>query len=220
MAILPKITQFNFPQNQYYRTFFPKNQIYLHHTAGSSNATNVFKWWEKDKIRVATCIVIEGKSSNTEDGKIIQGFSSKFWAYHLGVKNKYFNAMKLPYKELDKNSIGIEICNWGSLTQRNGKFYNYVNGEVPFDEVIELNSPFRGYRYFHSYTEKQIESVKQLLLYWGEIYKIPLIYNDDIWGLTPRAYKGEKGIFTHCSVRPDKIDIYPHPKMIEMLKSL
>ena len=54
----------------------------------------------------------------------------------------------------------------------------------------------------------------------GPSFGWPLTYNKDIWDLTPRAYKGEAGIFTHCSVRPDKVDIYPHPKMIEMLKSL
>ena len=105
-------------------------------------------------------------------------------------------------------------------TKKGDKFYNYVNGEVPSDEVCELTETFRGYKYYHNYTDAQIESVRQLLLYWGKVYKIPLDYNEDIFTLTPRAYKGEKGIFTHNSVRPDKVDIYPHPKMIEMLKTL
>jgi len=215
MATLPKITQVSFPENQYYKTIFPKTQIYLHHTAGNSNAHNVFTDWATDKLgRIATCISISG------NGEIVQGYSSKFWAYHLGVKTRFFQAMKLPYKELDKNSIGIEICNWGQLTVKGDKFYNYVNREVPKSEVCELSKPFRGYRYYHNYTDAQIESTKQLLLYWGEVYKIPLQYHEDIFNLTPRAYKGEAGIFTHCSVRPDKVDIYPHPKMIEMLKSL
>lgn len=34
------------------------------------------------------------------------------------------------------------------------------------------------------------------------------------------ANRGEAGVFTHNSVRMDKVDIYPHPKMIAMLKSL
>jgi len=38
--------------------------------------------------------------------------------------------------------------------------------------------------------------------------------------VTPRALRGEAGVYTHNSVRYDKVDIYPHPKMIEMLKSL
>jgi len=221
MATLPKITQVDFPENQYYKTQYTKKQIYLHHTAGNPDGKAVFRWWAQDKQgRIATCISISGKGKNTKDGEIIQGYSSKYWAYHLGCKSKFFAAMGLPYKELDKYSIGIEICNWGNLTLKNGKFYNYVKGEVPADEVCELDTPFKGYKYYHNYTDAQIESTKQLLLYWGEVYNIPLDYNEDIFDLTPRAYKGEKGVFTHNSVRPDKVDIYPHPKMVEMLKSL
>ena len=221
MSKLPKTTLVKFPENQYYKKEFKKTQIYLHHTAGNPDGKAVFRWWTQDKQgRIATCVSISGKGKNTNDGEIIQGYSSKFWAYHLGAKSKFFAAMGLPYKELDKISIGVEICNWGQLTKRGDKFYNYVKGEVPANEVCELEKPYKGYKYYHNYTDAQIESTKQLLLYWGKFYDIPLDYNEDIWDLTPRAYKGEAGIFTHNSVRPDKVDIYPHPKMIEMLKSL
>lgn len=220
MAPLPKTTLVDFPENQYYKSAITKKQIYLHHTAGNSNAKNVFYGWTKDSGRIGTCVAISGKGKNTIDGEIIQGYSSKYWAYHLGVKTKYFTAMEMPYQALDKISIGIEICNWGQLKLKDGKFYNYVNREVPPDEVCELDTPHRGYKYYHNYTEAQIESTRQLLLYWGEAYKIPLTYKDDIFDLTPRAYAGEKGVFTHCSVRPDKVDIYPHPLMVEMLSTL
>ena len=126
----PEITLVDFPENQYYKIQFPKNQIYLHHTAGNADAKNVFHGWKNDVGLIGTCVSISGKGKNTIDGEIVQGFSSKFWAYHLGVKTKYFQAMKLPYKELDKISIGIEICNWGQLTLKDNKFYNYVNREI------------------------------------------------------------------------------------------
>jgi hypothetical protein len=32
--------------------------------------------------------------------------------------------------------------------------------------------------------------------------------------------KNESGVFTHNSVRADKADVYPCPRLIEMLKSL
>jgi hypothetical protein len=35
-----------------------------------------------------------------------------------------------------------------------------------------------------------------------------------------RAFKGEAGVYTHNSVRKDKIDIAPQPKIVEMLKNL
>jgi len=55
---------------------------------------------------------------------------------------------------------------------------------------------------------------------WKDRYQIPLTYHQDIWDVTPRALKGEAGVFTHNSVRFDKVDVYPHPKLVTMLKSL
>ena len=95
-----------------------------------------------------------------------------------------------------------------------------MNREVPESEVMELDKPFKGDRFFHNYTDAQIESVKQLLLLWKQRYGIPLTYNKDIWDISKRALGGEPGVYTHNSVRPDKNDVYPHPKLIEMLKSL
>lgn len=204
----------NFPKDQYFQEAFPKTQIYLHHTAGAPNADQVWQWWIADKTPVATCVVVD------DSGEIVQGFSSKFWAYHLGMKTKHFSMVGLPFKNLDKISIGIELTSWGQLTYKNNKFYNYVNGVVPSNEVCELEIPFKGYRYFHNYTDVQIESVKSLLLLWNEKYNIPITYNEDIWSINKKALTGEPGVYTHNSVRGDKVDIYPHPKLVAMLKTL
>jgi hypothetical protein len=213
------LRQIKFPDSQYFREEFEKTQIFLHHTAGNPSGQGTFEWWASNPERIGTCVAISGKGYN--DGEIVQGFSSKYWAYHLGLKTQIFTAHGLPYRAIDKFSIGIEICNWGQLTKKaDGKYYNYVNGVVPADEVIELATPFKGYTYFHNYTDAQIQSVKDLLLLWKDKYNIPLKYNEDIWDVTSRALKGEPGVYTHNSVRTDKVDIYPHPKMIAMLKSL
>ena len=212
------LKQIDFPITQYLREEHPKKQIYLHHTAGRSNGENTFKWWASNPERVATCVCISGLGA--VDGQIVQGFSSKYWAYHLGVNRSVFDAYGVPYTNLDKYSICIEICNWGQLSFTGGKFYNYVGGEVPEKEVIKLDVPYKRHIYFHNYTDAQIESVRELLVLWNQRYGIPLKYNEDIWTVTQRALRGEAGVFTHNSVRADKIDIYPHPKMIQMLKSL
>jgi hypothetical protein len=213
------IIQVKFPATQYIAEQHPKKQIYLHHTAGGPNGVGTFGWWASNKERVATCVSISGIGKGAVDGQIVQGFSSKFWAYHLGLRRDTFSRRNIPYQQLDKTSIGIEICNWGHLRESNGKFYNYVGREMT-DGIIKLDKPFKGNQYYHSYTDAQIESVRQLLLLWNKRYGIPLDYNEDIWDITPRALRGESGVFTHNSVTRNKIDIYPHPKMIEMLKSL
>lgn len=214
------IKQVDFPENQYIKEEHPKKQIYLHHTAGNPNGENVFKHWANNTERIATCVTISGKGPGCKDGEIVQGFSSKYWAFHLGLKESTFQKAGHKYKSLDRISIGIEICNWGQLTLEDGKFYNYVNKVVPDDQVIKLPKKYKNHLYFHNYTDAQIESVKELLLLWKDKYKIPLTYNEDIWDICPRALAGDKGVFTHNSVRTDKVDVYPHPKLIEMLKSL
>lgn len=215
-----KITPYDFPESCYMQEEFPKTQIYLHHTAGNFNADNVVKFWAQSPEDVGTCVVIEGIGAGGIDGEIVQAFSSKHWAYHLGLKESTFKKFGLPYRSLDKTSIGIEICCWGQLTLKDGKFYNYVNKEVPKDQVIKLDKPHRGFTYYHTYTDKQIESVRQLLVLWNLRYGIPLKYNPDIFDVTPRALRNEPGVYTHNSVRYDKVDVYPHPKLIAMLQSL
>lgn len=218
------ITQYPFPANQYIQTETVKAQIYLHHTAGNPNPIATFDWWASTPERVATCVAIGGAPDSTNkwvDGEIVQGFSSKFWAYHLGLKEETFDHAGLPYKSLDKNSIAVEICNWGQLTKgSDGQFRNYVNSIVPANQVCELAVPFKGYKFYHAYTDAQIESLRELLLLWGQRYGRPLNYHDDIWDICPRALNGDPGIYTHNSVRKDKNDISPQPKMIAMLKSL
>lgn len=221
-----KLIQVNLTYNQYFREENVKSQLYLHHTAGNPSAVNTAKYWQQDATRVATAFIVSGKvkqpnSNNEKDGDIIQCFGSKYWAYHLGLKQEMFNSFGLPYKQLDKISIGIEVCNWGQLTKESdGTFKNYVNGSVPADEVTELETPFKGYKYFHKYTDAQIASLKDLVIYLCDKFSISRAYNDDIFNLNKRAFEGQNGIYTHNSVRKDKVDIYPCPRMIEMLKSL
>jgi N-acetyl-anhydromuramyl-L-alanine amidase AmpD len=217
------IKQIDFKESQYIKEEHTKKQIYLHHTAGGANPIATFKYWESTSERVATCVTIGGKADKSNawiDGEIVQGFSSKFWAYHLGLQTSTFKKLNVPYQSLDKISIGVEICNFGFVNYKDGKFLTYVNSVIPKEDVIELDHAFRGHKFFHAYTDAQIESVKELLLLWNQKYNIPLKYNEDIWDVCPRALKGESGVYTHNSVRFDKIDITPQPKMIAMLKSL
>lgn len=223
MLDLSKIKQLTLPDNEYIKKVTEKKQIVLHHTAGNSSAVNTRNDWATDKRgRIATAIVISGAGSkNSYDGEIIQCFSSKYWAYHLGVKKDVFAAHNLKWMELDALSIGIEICNWGQLEKRGDKFFNYVNREVPLNEVTTLDEPFKGYKYFHKYTDAQIESVKNLLFYWREVYGIEMCYNyERLFSVSTRALSGVSGLYTHNSYRRDKVDIYPCPRIIEMLKAL
>lgn len=207
--------RYPFPETQYVKEVHTKTQIYLHHTAGNSSADSVFADWSKSPERIATFAVISG------NGEIITGFDPKYWAFHLGLRESVFQSRGLKYRSLDKISIGIELCNWGQLKQIGPReFHNYVGRSTPPELVRKLDKPFKGFQYYHDYSPTQIESLRSLLVMLGEQFKIPLTYNEDIWGVTTRALKGQPGVFTHNSVRNDKVDVYPHPVLIEMLKSL
>ena len=273
------------PEDEYFSEETIKNSIVLHHTAGSHRPDWVVSAWDRDKtkggksLRVATHYIVGGKSTrdgNTEwDGKIIESFDLKYWAHHIGSKSSNNS-------QLNKQSVGIEICNYGPLTRsQSGEFFTYVNTLVPKEDVIDLGKNFRGYRYYHNYTDKQIESVKELILSLSEKYSIdvckginelfepydesvktmsvaeqqsflnskgylgmngkPLtedglqgrntsyalrLYTDAKRGnwkpfdFQPLALEGGEGIWSHTNFRKDKSDIYPHPKLIEMLRSL
>ena len=112
------------------------------------------------------------------------------------------------------------MCNWGPLKLRNGKYYNYVNGVVKPENVTTLETPFKGTKYWYKYSDAQIESLRQLVEYLCETYDIPKTYRSEIWAIDKEAFKGVPGIYTHNSVRKDKSDMYPDPKVIEMLKNL
>jgi len=220
---LSKIKQYPLTDNQYIKEVTTKKQIVLHHTAGNASGVNTIINWQNDtRGTIATCVCISGPgASNSTDGEIVQAFSGKFWAHHIGVKPEVFRAYGLPWINLDKFSLGVEVCNWGPLTLKDGKYYNYVNREVPADQVTKLDAPYKGFQYYHKYSDAQIQSVKDLLLYWKDVCGIDLSYDyNTLFTVNKKALSGANGVYTHNSFRADKSDMYPCPRLIEMLKSL
>ena len=159
---LKKIKQVPLSSGQYIDEEVKKVQIVLHHTAGNSSAPATIKMWDTDdRGKIATCIVISGKglSKDTFDGEICQAFGSKKWGYHLGLKQDIFRSKGVAYKSIDPIAIGIEICNWGPLTLKGNKFYNYVDREVPTDQVCALANPYKGHLYYHAYTDQNLAAI-------------------------------------------------------------
>jgi len=227
--ILDKIVQIDFPKDQYYQEETKKTMIFLHHTVSPRNsAQNVAVWWASNREHVSTQIVLNG------DGIPYQLYSSKFWSYHLGSDSQIFRTHGVPYKNLDKISIAVEICSWGCLVQDTDKKWYPVKydsklkkvvpykgaGVIPNDQVHVFDEPFRGMTGFHKYSTEQIETLKELLIYWGDRWSIPLDYHPEMWDVSVDCLKGTPGIWSHTSVRSDKSDIFPQPEMVTMLQSL
>lgn len=203
---------------QYVREESKKTAVVIHHTAGSHRPDSQISYWDSDLLgRVATHYVIGGISSDgkdkTYDGDIFQAYDEKFYAFHLGVKGNE--------NRFDKQSISIELCNYGYLVLgKNGKFYNYVQKEVVPEQVVDLGYVYRGFRYWHKYTDNQILSLKLLLQniilrqgidknFFGFDFSSDLLSDKVI-----------KGIYTHVNFRKDKFDCSPQPNLVKMLENL
>jgi N-acetyl-anhydromuramyl-L-alanine amidase AmpD len=234
----PNITELHLPINEYVNQTTTKRSIVLHHTAGGHRPDAVINWWNNDRnsqgqrSRVATSYVIGGKSTTTGDttynGRIYRAFPDTKFAYHLGLTNVIANR-----ETLEKQAIGIEICNYGPLIFEVGRGYiNYVNQVVPDNQVVQLANDFRGFRFYHKYTTAQIDSLLQLVRHVANIHEINLqtglknlidsnSTNPAIaFGYDNGALAGAGGIWTHTNFRTDKTDCSPQQGLIDLIRAL
>jgi hypothetical protein len=212
MGILDKIINVPFPESQYKKEETIKNQIFIHHTVSGNNVQGDINYWLNTPGRIATAIVID------RNGTPFQCFSTKYWGYHLSLEVSLFKKHKIPYRLLDKNSIGVELDSWGGLTKKKDIWYS--SGSTVVNNIVEYPNGFRGFKAFEKYTDEQIQTLKELLLLWKDEWNIPITYNDDIWDINERALKGELGVYTHVCVNESKSDAHPQKELINMLKSL
>lgn len=184
-------------------------QICLHHTASGPGIGGDVEWWKRDGQPVSTPLIID------RDGTAYQLYPSSRWAYTLGLGHA-------GRQRVEALTLGVEIDTWGYLNKVGNKFYSYAKVEVPAESVCVLEKPHRGWLYYEKYTAEQIETVRLLLIYWGERYGIPLKFKaGEFFDLSNNAiYARVPGVYSHNSFRPDKTDLHPQPDLIAMLKSL
>lgn len=195
---------------QYVTDLLEKKSIFLHHTSGGS-FKSAYSWWNATPDRVGTAFVIE------RDGTIYRTFDEKYWAYHLGIKgDDDWN---------EKHSIGIEIVSMGGLTYSHEakSWVDYKKRTIPSDQVTPFSKGYRSSFGFHSYTQKQIESIIRLI--WYLKTKYPSISTSNLkqypnfWEYnTGVIYNKIPGIWSHTTVRKDKQDIFPQSNLINQLR--
>lgn len=230
-----------------------KKQIYLHDTLGWGDPIGVINGWDKAKnsrgewAKVGTWCLIAGRkvhpSHRHTDGHVYRAFSSRDWAYHLGVRAH--NS-----EQLNRESIGIELCSFGPMVkvgenqyapkaypslQNNPKYFLSEEDIVIYDESTGYPNGYRGSNFYEKYTDAQIEALRNTLMYLCDTYNIPTEYKGiEMFGsqespyIDSRPFTGEAGIWTHTSIRGfqeskrkwEKHDCHPQPELINMLKSL
>lgn len=209
------------PKGQYFDKPTKKQWLFLHHTAGWQNPFNTISSWGRDtRGEVATEFVLGGQSvkgnDTTHDGVIVQAFPTGGWGWHLGTGRGTMHS----------NSVGIEVCNFGQI--KDGK--TYVNVVADPKQVIELKKPFRGHKFWHNYSDKQLETLKELILFIAnrdgiDVRKgLPEMIRQkgvDAFDFCDSTYVSKNpGLWNHTNVLRGKVDMYPHPKLIDLLLSL
>lgn len=198
---------------QYLTQVYKKIALFYHHTV-STNASSPWRWWNSTPQRIGTAYIVG------RDGKIIECFDPKMWAWHLGVKGDD--------NYMEQHSIGIELVSAGPLKYMGDEFRFYPLWPnqrhwttIPEDEVEIMD--YMGEKYWHRYTEVQIESTLALtkkLLKENKGIKVQKTlrdfhtYNSDV------IKDHLPGLWAHSTVRKDKSDIYPYPPLLKAIESL
>lgn len=205
-AVLERVPDFR----NYHPVIRPKTQICLHHTAGSS-AGSAIGWWRtrlRGKGTVSTPYVIE------RNGTIYQLYEPDRWGNHINASAdrlsdadcKRLHGSKA-LNSCDEYSIGIELVSLGGMKAAKGS------------DVVQLATPWRGFKCYQAYTVMQIRSLSLLLPYLCDWFRIPT----DVIGITAtnaidiRALLGVPGIYSHADYRPDKSDVFSQPELLNML---
>lgn len=211
--------------------------VCLHHTVSQGSPRAVVNGWVDDnRGAVGTHFVIGGigkDGSSQYDGKILQCMRLEDWAHHILTKRMGFSNNH--NNRVNKAYIGIEICSLGALKKEGDKFFDLSGKiEVRKEEVVTLDVPFRSYKYWHRYSDKQIEAVKRLLIelrtvlgfdYSSNIPKEGHSWFDLDWHALATGYAwaqslSPRTLTTHTNFEYGKFDCYPQPELVQMLKEL
>jgi hypothetical protein len=217
-----EIEQYLLPKGEYLEGPTNKEYLFLHHTAGWNNPYRTIDHWARDnRGQIATEFVLGGQSirgnDNTYDGKLLQCIPEGGYGWHLG---------KNGLQRMHTHSVAIEVNNFGWL--RDGK--TYVGTQADESQIVTLDEPFRGFKQWHRYSDRQIEVLHKWILYIAERDNIDVRkglveqvkkhgakgfeFNED-------AYYGRvKGMWTHTNTLKGKFDMFPQPELLDMLLSL
>jgi len=127
---------------------------------------------------------------------------------------------------MHQHSVGIEVNNFGWI--KDGK--TYAGTRAAESQIVTLDKPFRGYKTWQRYSDKQIEVLRDWILWIGErdgidicegLPKLIKSIGADAFEYIPDVRAGKlKGVWTHTNVRKDKVDMFPQPELMDMLVSL
>lgn len=232
--VVVPIKQYRLKRGQYLNGPTKKEYVFLHHTAGWENPYLVVDQWGSDsRGPVGTQFVIGGRNCQTlsdkYDGEILQCLDYENYAWHIGLGN-------IP---IHTNSIAIELCNFGYVTQvSKGQYKTYIGKSIQKSEVTDLGAEWRGQRFFHKYTDAQLKSLDFLIRKIGQEQGIDIraglrdrlikMGKFEAFNYGPSISSGKvHGLFTHANVsgpnkwgRYEKWDLFPQDEICDLIMAL
>ena len=184
-------------KSYFYQTRTEKKQICLHFTVGVLPGDIATLTKENNHMSVQYVV--------DRLGFVYRLFPDDFWSYHLGSTAIGGNSV------MSKQSIGIEISNYGPLRLKDDKYVDaYGNTYTTDDSLVDAVS-YRGYDFYAKMSDRQKEAVARLMVYLSERHNIPLTFKDCIGDVFETAEEAVsfRGIFCHSNVRKDKYDLPP-----------
>jgi N-acetyl-anhydromuramyl-L-alanine amidase AmpD len=220
------IEQYNLPEGEYVNEIDAKRYIFISVNNGQHSPYKVIDRWASDQRgRVGAHYVIGGLATHLDvdklsvsdgayDGKVLQAIKDENRGFHLG---------RVKSHKLIKHSISIELCSAGYLKEKGGKYFTWYDQEVHPSQVVRLEKSYRGYRYFHKYSQNQLDSLEALLKLLCEKHEI---YNHSIDINKLRisgvnhfddAIESDLKVSSRDVLRSDTISISPQSGLLDVL---
>jgi len=126
--------------------------LVIHFTAGATR-TGCVNHFSNPKAKASAHLVID------RDGSISQCVPLNCVAWHAGT-----STWEGVVGSVNRNTIGIELVNFGGLTQTaDGKFWSWTGKEIPASDVVMGRHKNGGPRKpWQTYTEKQLQVLEDV----------------------------------------------------------
>jgi len=193
------VTRLNLENPQHYYTAkYKKDQIVLHHTVGflSGDAATL----TRDKVSTAYLL---GRT-----GFVGELFNPRYYAYHLGPNVVGGNKIR------SQRTIAIELSNFGPLKEHATNPDILVDmWDFPYcmksDTEYYVECPYRGHKYYATYTDAQMKALDSLLLKLCREFNIPHTFLPPNERMKVQTKVPSAGIVSHVNYRKDKTDVSP-----------
>jgi hypothetical protein len=228
------------PESHYIPGTHKKTGIAIHHTVGGS-ARSTFEFWRRDKAngKPRTLELVEDNVPRAPDaleragrprlvgtayivdtdGTVYDLFDPTAWAYQFGLP--WTAKQRIAFEQ---RFIGIELASEGGLIEHKGALYCFDRvsrrTRKARDQAFDYGRPYRGYRWFDRYEERQLESLGLLVDSLCERFAIPRVYPAPPFDFHGELLADFEGVIGHAMVRADKSDPAPDPWLWQTLRDL